>query len=377
MSNARNLANLLESDGDIKVAALDNAPAPTKSTIDALGIAATSLTGSQATAITNNATAAAAARAGRKNLILNGSMQVAQRGTNSSGNGYVSLDRWYVNQSGGSTTFSQETNTSPSETGGIKSYARLNVSSSSNYTGINQKIEDVTSVPSGIVTLSFWAKGTVPVGGLYLNCAQDFGTGGSSDVDLAGILITSSLTSSWVKYSTQITIPSVDGKTINAGSFFVFQINQGGNSSSTAYDLNITGVQLELGSGTDFEHRSYGEILADCQRYFQRVASGADAGTTSLGIAAMYNVNQLHVVIPLSVTMRVKPTVTISSGTDYYVFYRIGAADTFNGWTCDTGSSAANRIELYVNANIAGTAGHTGMARCQNSSALVTADAEL
>ena len=61
MSNARNLANLLESDGDIKVAALDNAPAPTKSTIDALGIAATSLTGSQATAITNNATTAGAA----------------------------------------------------------------------------------------------------------------------------------------------------------------------------------------------------------------------------------------------------------------------------------------------------------------------------
>jgi len=45
MSKARNIADLLESGGDVKLAALDNAPAPTKSTIDALGIAASSITG--------------------------------------------------------------------------------------------------------------------------------------------------------------------------------------------------------------------------------------------------------------------------------------------------------------------------------------------
>ena len=54
MSNARNLADLLETDGDVKVGHLDSVVAPSKTTIDALGIAATSVTGSQATAITNN-----------------------------------------------------------------------------------------------------------------------------------------------------------------------------------------------------------------------------------------------------------------------------------------------------------------------------------
>jgi len=54
MSNARNLANLLSASGDVKTSALDNAPAPTKSSIDSLGIAATSVTGSQASAITAN-----------------------------------------------------------------------------------------------------------------------------------------------------------------------------------------------------------------------------------------------------------------------------------------------------------------------------------
>ena len=54
MSKARNIADLLNSSGDVKLAALDNAPAPTKATVDALGIAATSVTGSQASAITAN-----------------------------------------------------------------------------------------------------------------------------------------------------------------------------------------------------------------------------------------------------------------------------------------------------------------------------------
>ena len=264
----------------------------------------TGLQGDLAGLQTNITAGDTAARAGRKNLIINGDMQVAQRGTSSTANGYVSLDRWYSNQSGASTTFSQETNTNPSETGGIKSYARLNVSSSSDYTGISQKIEDVTSVPSGTVTLSFWAKGTAPVGGLYVNSAQDFGTSGSGDVDIAGILITSSLTSSWVKYSTQITIPSVDGKTIGAGSFFIFQINQGTNSSSTAYDLNITGLQLETGSvATDFEHRSYGEELALCQRYYKNNGGlqGAHHGAISSKVIFPVDVN----------SMRATPTASI------------------------------------------------------------------
>ena len=283
-----------------------------------------------------------AARAGRKNLIINGAMQVAQRGTSSTGNGYVSLDRWYSNQSGASTTFSQETNTNPSETGGIKSYARLNVSSSSDYTGISQKIEDVTSVPSGTVTLSFWAKGTAPVGGLYVNSAQDFGTGGSGDVDIAGILITSSLTSSWVKYSTQITIPSVDGKTIGAGSFFNLAINQGTNSSSTAYDLNITGVQLETGSvATDFEHRSYGEELSLCQRYYQ-----VYGGTAYATIASGFQPNSTNAKFHLSYMqeMRAVPSIGTANSAELIVTDRTGFDQPLAGF----GGHVAGKTSAYI-----------------------------
>ena len=284
---------------------------------------------------------------GRKNLIINGAMQVAQRGTSSTANGFVSLDRWYVNQSGASTTFSQETNTSPSETVGINNYARLIVSSSSDYTGISYKIENVTSILAGTVTLSFWAKGTGPVGGLYMYGTQDFGTSGSADVELTAAQITASLTSSWVRYSMQITIPSVDGKTINAGSFLKVSIVQGTNSSSTAYDLNITGVQLELGSvATDFEHRSYGEELALCQRFYDEgiVAMGASMtpGTASI-FKTSYGINKRATptmsVVSVGALMNFTGAAIQGSTTRQFTHYPTGGV-TNNGryvinWTAD------------------------------------------
>ena len=209
---------------------------------------------------------------GRRNFFINGAMQVAQRATSSTSGGYVSLDRWYVNLSGGSATFSQETNSNPSETGGIQKYARYNVSTSSDYTHIRQRIEDVTSVPAGTVIISFYAKGTAPSGGLYASTEQSFGSGGSSSVDGTPVLVTSSLTSSWVRYTAQITVGSVDGKTIGAGSYFGVAIGQYSNTGGTAYDLNITGVQLEVGTqATAFEHRSFAEELTLCQRYYEGV----------------------------------------------------------------------------------------------------------
>jgi hypothetical protein len=255
--------------------------------------------------------AALAISLSNRNLIINGAMQVAQRGTSSTSAGYVSLDRWYVDQSGGSTTFSQETNTNPSETDGLQRYARLNVSTSSDFTSIRQPIEDVTSVQAGTVTLSFYAKGTAPTGGLYVWGTQNFGSGGSANVSIANVQITASLTSSWVRYTAQITIPSIDGKTIGVGSYLLLNIGQYSNTATTAYDLNITGVQLEVGdTATPFEHRSYGDELARCQRYYYRHTSltyfdGNSGNSTVARGGAKY-----------AVTMRAVPTIVVNSGSN-------------------------------------------------------------
>tara|TARA_R110002126_G_scaffold207637_1_gene354624 strand:+ start:616 stop:1623 length:1008 start_codon:yes stop_codon:yes gene_type:complete len=280
---------------------------------------------------------------GSRNMVINGAMEVAQRGTSATAGGYVSLDRWLYNTSGGSGTFSQETNANPSETDGIRTYARVNISSSSDYTGLIHRIEDVTKVKSGTVTLSFWAKGTAPVGGLYLFCTQDFGTSGSADVDISGILITSTLTSSWVKYETQVTIPSVDGKTINAGSFFSLAIMQGTNTSSTAYDLNITGVQLEVsptGEATPFEHENYGTTLAKCQRYYERLN----------GPAGWYNAHGYATNIYLVIEWKV-PKRT-ASGSVYYSNTNFASMITAYGNT--GGSSAIDGVITGVSTSIMG-----------------------
>jgi hypothetical protein len=82
----------------------------------------------------------------------------------------------------------------------------------------------------------------------------------------------------------------------------------------TASDFTLSEVQLELGSvATDFEHRSYGEILADCQRYF----SVLDFTTNHLALvirAGEDNSGSPYNYFELPVTMRGNPSGS-SSGT--------------------------------------------------------------
>ena len=81
--------------------------------------------------------------------------------------------------------------------------------------------------------------------------------------------------------------------------------------ASTGATWEITGVQLELGSvATDFEHRSYGEELALCQRYYQAV-EGAGAFEFD-GLYASGGGNGLGINFPLPVEMRASPTLTHS-----------------------------------------------------------------
>jgi hypothetical protein len=78
---------------------------------------------------------------------------------------------------------------------------------------------------------------------------------------------------------------------------------------STSRTLNITGVQLEVGSvATDFEHRSYGEELLLCQRYYSRKTNlwNDTGGTTGHRFVPRYE---------FPVTMRHVPSITLTNIT--------------------------------------------------------------
>ena len=283
-----------------------------------------------------------------RNLIINGAMQVAQRGTSTTAaNGYNHLDRFATISSGldEATTKSQadvSSGTTPYTLGFRKSLKIQNGNQTSgagasDYVSIRYRLEAQDVAQSGwnytssssFITLSFWVKSSV---------AQNFyGRLLTSDGSIYSYPFeTGSLSAdTWTKITK--TIPGNSNLTINNdnGTGLQLHITQFWGTDYTnnsvslnqwgAYDGNarvpdytstwfttndatfeITGVQLEVGSvATDFEHRSFGQELALCQRYFV-------SKNVSLGIA--YNGEGANVSatarVDFTPTMRADPTIT-------------------------------------------------------------------
>jgi hypothetical protein len=127
--------------------------------------------------------------------------------------------------------------------------------------------------------------------------------------------------------------------------------------------------QMELGSEpTPFEHRSYGDELAKCQRYYYRV-DGAGDHTYNAYIrqTSGSGTQQYAQEIALPVTMRSAPTATVS----YQDFHKPGIRyDTISSVLFDTSKEA---IGIRFNVAVSDTNSISGQVRFLN----VTADAEL
>jgi hypothetical protein len=150
------------------------------------------------------------------------------------------------------------------------------------------------------------------------------------------------------------------------------------DATSTWYTTNdatfeITGVQLEVGSvATDFEHRSYGQELDLCMRYFQRFVSG---NNFQIGMGAYYTSSQLKCIVGFIKEMRTGPSVIQATGTNNYVFYRDGNADTFDSF----GVEAADERKICLNnsTQVSGTVGYGGIVRTYNANGRIDFNAEL
>ena len=241
---------------------------------------------------------------GRKNLIINGAMQVAQRGTNSTATAYATLDRIYTSQDGTmpsliatkeqssdapdgfSNSFKITTDTAQTVASDDYYYARVGVIEGQDIQHLNYGTSSAKTM-----SLSFWVKASET--GVYAitNYLHD-------DNRSYPVTYTINSANTW-EYKT-ITI---SGDTVgviendNGRGFEIYFILSAGSNLTgggtaeqwQAYTIShfakghtaniagtanatwqITGIQLEVGSAaTEFEHRSYGEELALCQRYFE------------------------------------------------------------------------------------------------------------
>lgn len=267
---------------------------------------------------------------GWRNAIINGDFSVNQRGLNSSGqvggvaltSGAYGFDRWIPLFTGGTVTQSAQAFTLGNAITGQEptNFARLVTSSqsaTSHYAILAQRIEGVRTFAGQTVTVSFWAKAGSGTPKVAVELQQDFGTGGSPStaVNSYGGQIT--LSTSWVRYSVNVSIASISGKTIGTSNDFLglyFWVSAGSDYNSRTGSLGLQnatfdfwGVQVEAGSDmTTFERRPQQVELALCQRYYYRAITG-----TLFNQIAFCNVRTTtshYAFLQLPVTMRANPT---------------------------------------------------------------------
>ena len=257
--------------------------------------------------------------AGRRNMIINGDMRIAQRGTSASSptdGEYTNIDRFIAYRNGAGVLQTSQSTVAPDgfENSLLIECATADTSIASNdFGGIAYYVEaqDLLGTALGTasakpLTLSFWVRANVI--GLYSVAVRQPNSTVDSYVDTYYI----NAVDTW-EYKTITIAPDTgvgnwmmtgNGKGLqvcfalwNGGGYggaeygkWLGNTNDVGSSeninfvSSTSNVFRITGVQLERGKvATPFEYRSYGEELALCQRYYQYVERARGSGNRDAG----------------------------------------------------------------------------------------------
>ena len=296
-----------------------------------------------------------------RNKIINGSQKIFQRGTSeirSGGNdGYYNGlgDRWAIrmHSSVAQTTFSQDTSDNPHGFGSNQKSVRANAGSSNvgKYFVYDTKLEgqDLQDFAKGTssakeFTLSFYVK--TGVSGVYCVEMRDLDNsrmvGGTYTVsngnwnryvitfpaDTTGAFGNDNNASLWVRFwlAAGSNFTSGTARTAWAAGapdsvLAVGQTAQVGDNVADTWQ--ITGVQLEVGPvATPFEHRSFGDELPRCQRYFQRLGGVSNYHVIASGF--IRETTQTFVQGYFTTRMRASPGAPTMNGspitTDRYHF---------------------------------------------------------
>jgi len=336
---------------------------------------------------------------GRRNIIINGAMQVSQRGTSSTSSGYL-LDRFNIqNVSDGAFSATQDS----SAPTGFENSLKIAVTTADTSLSATQNLrceyrvegKDMFYLEWGTsnaktITLSFYVKSSLT--GTFSGAINN------SDFNRAyPFTYTISSANTW-EYKTV----KIDGDTTGTwlvtngiGMNICWSLGAGSSRVGTAdawaavnvqgvsgqvkligtvnATWQITGIQMEVGSqATPFEHRSFGEELALCQRYYYR-----HAANSLIGVGGYQTSGHVETIVNFPVTLRTGPSLDHTSGTNYYRSKRLDGDDDFNGFDIQGGfgTSSQNAL-LYQTSNVSGTAGDFARIYC-NAEGIVSFDAEL
>ena len=328
-----------------------------------------------------------------KNIIINGAMNVAQRGTSSTGlgasAGYFTLDRYRTtfNATAGRVTMEQVADVHDGFANALKfSCTTADTSvAAGEYFMLQQKIEgqDLQQLKKGSsdaeeFTVSFYVKGNASA--TYV--VEMFDLDNTRQISK-----TFSVTTNWTRVeltfpgdttgafdddnaaSLQLAIWLHAGSTYSSGTLnsSAFAANTNANRAvgissifdSTARTFFITGLQLEVGSvATDFEHRSFGQELALCQRYYFRFT--ASTSGTHIAMGHQMTSSAAKIILPFPTSMRTRPTAVETSGTasDYSVArtstYEVcNVVPTFAGASKEVGNVNTNQTQASISTGYA------------------------
>ncbi len=221
----------------------------------------------------------------RRNVLVNGDFTVSQRWGISnarsltSGQSAFNADRWIHSPgtgggAGNTTRFITLPVAARIATGGARYGYAVAQSVAGTDPYLEQRVENVWTLEGRVCTVSLFADVfAIGAGGASIDVdveiVQHFGSGGSADVVTAGPTLTMFLAGTdYVRYSGQVTVPSVAGKVIAAaGSYvavrFIFP-------SGVTWSVELTAIQFEEGPiATPYDVRPYQEELAACWRFYQ------------------------------------------------------------------------------------------------------------
>jgi hypothetical protein len=344
-----------------------------------------------------------------RNLVINGDMQVAQRGTSTASitsGGYYTADRFgsFISSLG---TWTQSVeNDAPTGSGFRKSLKMLCTTADASPAAgdvahMQQAIEgqNLQHIKKGTaaaeqLTLSFWVKANVTgtyVAELYDNdntrqTSKSYTISASGVWEYKTITFAADTTGAfdndnnnsfsviwWLGAGstyTSGTLQSSWGSITNANRA-AGQVNL---AAATNNYWQITGVQLEVGdTATPFEFLPVQEELAQCQRYFYLHASGADE---FIALGTYMTNTDVFAGIHFPVTMRVAPTAVSSAGSNYFRFWTNGLNDDFDSIGIQVAARSGAGIS-QATGTISGTAYRSGFVRTNNALASIAFNSEL